>query len=75
MRAVAKDLDAGKEAALKEGLDRAHPASWRRSREIADDLRRGRPGRRGFGGADWTGIPVGRMVKDEIETVLKLADR
>jgi type VI secretion system protein VasG len=23
---------------------------------------------------DWTGIPVGRMVKDEIETVLKLAD-
>ena len=25
--------------------------------------------------ADWTGIPVGRMVKDEITTVLKLADR
>ncbi len=25
--------------------------------------------------ADWTGIPVGRMVKDEIEAVLKLADR
>ena len=24
--------------------------------------------------ADWTGIPVGRMVKDEIEQVLKLAD-
>src|SRR5690349_19924410 len=24
---------------------------------------------------DWTGIPVGRMVKNEIETVLKLADR
>jgi type VI secretion system protein VasG len=24
--------------------------------------------------ADWTGIPVGRMVKDELETVLKLAD-
>jgi type VI secretion system protein VasG len=24
--------------------------------------------------ADWTGIPVGRMVKDEVETVLKLAD-
>jgi type VI secretion system protein VasG len=24
--------------------------------------------------ADWTGIPVGRMVKDEIETVLSLAD-
>ncbi len=24
--------------------------------------------------ADWTGIPVGRMVKDEIETVLNLAD-
>ncbi|MEE9318983.1 MAG: type VI secretion system ATPase TssH [Granulosicoccus sp.] len=23
---------------------------------------------------DWTGVPVGRMVKDEIETVLKLAD-
>ena len=23
---------------------------------------------------DWTGIPVGRMVKDEIQTVLKLAD-
>jgi type VI secretion system protein VasG len=23
---------------------------------------------------DWTGIPVGRMVKDEIETVLKLAE-
>ncbi|HEY6866091.1 MAG TPA: type VI secretion system ATPase TssH, partial [Candidatus Eisenbacteria bacterium] len=23
---------------------------------------------------DWTGIPVGKMVKDEIETVLKLAD-
>ncbi len=23
---------------------------------------------------DWTGIPVGRMVKDEIETVLKLGD-
>ena len=23
---------------------------------------------------DWTGIPVGRMVKNEIETVLKLAD-
>ena len=23
---------------------------------------------------DWTGIPVGRMVKDEIETILKLAD-
>lgn len=25
--------------------------------------------------ADWTGIPVGRMVKDEISTVLSLADR
>jgi type VI secretion system protein VasG len=24
--------------------------------------------------ADWTGIPVGRMVKDEVEAVLKLAD-
>jgi type VI secretion system protein VasG len=24
--------------------------------------------------ADWTGIPVGRMVKNEVETVLKLAD-
>lgn len=24
--------------------------------------------------ADWTGIPVGRMVKDEIQTVLKLAE-
>jgi type VI secretion system protein VasG len=24
--------------------------------------------------ADWTGIPVGRMVKNELETVLKLAD-
>ena len=24
--------------------------------------------------SDWTGIPVGRMVKDEIETVLNLAD-
>jgi len=24
--------------------------------------------------SDWTGIPVGRMVKDEIETVLSLAD-
>lgn len=24
--------------------------------------------------ADWTGIPVGRMVKDEVETVLRLAD-
>ncbi len=24
--------------------------------------------------ADWTGIPVGRMVKNEIEQVLKLAD-
>ena len=24
--------------------------------------------------ADWTGIPVGRMVKDEIQAVLKLAD-
>ncbi|HKF99719.1 MAG TPA: AAA family ATPase, partial [Xanthobacteraceae bacterium] len=24
--------------------------------------------------ADWTGIPVGRMVKDEIETILTLAD-
>ena len=24
--------------------------------------------------ADWTGIPVGRMVKDEIQTVLELAD-
>jgi type VI secretion system protein VasG len=24
--------------------------------------------------ADWTGIPVGRMVRNEIETVLKLAD-
>jgi type VI secretion system protein VasG len=24
--------------------------------------------------ADWTGIPVGRMVKNEIDTVLKLAD-
>ncbi len=24
--------------------------------------------------SDWTGIPVGRMVKNEIETVLKLAD-
>ena len=23
---------------------------------------------------DWTGIPVGRMVKNEIEAVLKLAD-
>jgi type VI secretion system protein VasG len=23
---------------------------------------------------DWTGIPVGRMVRDEVETVLKLAD-
>jgi type VI secretion system protein VasG len=25
--------------------------------------------------ADWTGVPVGRMVKNEIEAVLKLADR
>ncbi|MDI5933181.1 type VI secretion system ATPase TssH [Halomonas kalidii] len=25
--------------------------------------------------ADWTGIPVGRMVKDEVTTVLNLADR
>ncbi|WP_416140002.1 type VI secretion system ATPase TssH [Halomonas sp. HK25] len=25
--------------------------------------------------ADWTGIPVGRMVKDEVTTVLSLADR
>ena len=24
--------------------------------------------------ADWTGVPVGRMVKNEIEAVLKLAD-
>src|SRR5205823_12391520 len=24
--------------------------------------------------ADWTGIPIGRMVKNEIEAVLKLAD-
>ena len=24
--------------------------------------------------ADWTGIPVGRMVKDELQTVLKLAE-
>ena len=24
--------------------------------------------------SDWTGIPVGRMVRDEIETVLKLAE-
>src|SRR6185503_341537 len=24
--------------------------------------------------SDWTGIPVGRMVKDEVETVLNLAD-
>ncbi len=24
--------------------------------------------------ADWTGIPVGRMAKNEIEQVLKLAD-
>ena len=24
--------------------------------------------------SDWTGIPVGRMVKDEIETILSLAD-
>ena len=24
--------------------------------------------------ADWTGVPVGRMVKDEVETVLKLAE-
>ena len=24
--------------------------------------------------ADWTGIPVGRMVKDEVQTVLQLAD-
>ena len=24
--------------------------------------------------SDWTGIPVGRMVEDEVETVLKLAD-
>ncbi len=24
--------------------------------------------------ADWTGIPVGRMVKDELQTVLRLAD-
>ena len=24
--------------------------------------------------ADWTGIPVGRMVKNEIETVLNLAE-
>ena len=24
--------------------------------------------------ADWTGIPVGRMVKNEIDTVLNLAD-
>ena len=23
---------------------------------------------------DWTGIPVGRMVKNEVEAVLKLAD-
>ena len=24
--------------------------------------------------SDWTGIPVGRMVKDEVETILTLAD-
>src|SRR6476620_11661914 len=24
--------------------------------------------------SDWTGVPVGRMVKDEVETVLKLAE-
>ena len=24
--------------------------------------------------ADWTGIPVGRMVKNEVESILKLAD-
>ena len=24
--------------------------------------------------ADWTGIPVGRMVQDEIKTVMRLAD-
>jgi type VI secretion system protein VasG len=24
--------------------------------------------------ADWTGIPVGRMVKNEIQAVLSLAD-
>src|SRR4030095_7390641 len=24
--------------------------------------------------ADWTGVPVGRMVKNEVEAVLKLAD-
>ena len=24
--------------------------------------------------ADWTGIPVGRMVKNEIQSVLNLAD-
>ena len=24
--------------------------------------------------SDWTGIPVGRMVSDEVQTVLQLAD-
>ena len=24
--------------------------------------------------ADWTGIPVGKMMKDEVEAVLQLAD-
>jgi len=24
--------------------------------------------------SDWTGIPLGRMVKDEVQTILNLAD-
>ena len=75
MRAVASDLDAGKEAALKEGLDRAiqQLASIQGDSPMV------------FGVVDqdavasvvgdWTGIPVGRMVKDEIKSVLTIGDQ
>jgi type VI secretion system protein VasG len=68
-------LDVGKEAALKEGLDRAiqQLASIQGDSPMV------------FGVVDqdavasvvgdWTGIPVGRMVKDEIKSVLTIGDQ
>ncbi len=61
-------------AMLDEAAARCRRSSRRCQGEHAADPaeRRRAGGRRGR--RDWTGIPVGRMVKDEIETVLKLAD-
>ena len=54
---------------------RSDPGRWRASRATSPLIFSTR-GQQAVASvvADWTGIPVGRMVKNEIETVLKLAE-